>query len=148
MTGVQTCALPILSIVAVGSILLYAFDILFMMPVFGFTPWYIINGSSSKLAAALGVDSTFFSSFPSGHTAAAGICYSIMFLPAFIEKLNNKKTRWLFILVPTLITGLVAFSRICVGAHYMSDVLFGGTFAFLSSIIAYLIVCKIYKKKA
>ena len=114
----------------------------------GFTPWYIINGNAKEIADSLGVKKTYFTSFPSGHTAAAGICYSLMFLPSFFEKLNNKKYRWLFAFVPTLITGIVALSRIVVGAHYMSDVLFGGTFAFISAIIAYLIVNKIFKKKA
>lgn len=114
----------------------------------GFTHWYIFNGNAKEIADSLGVKKTYFSSFPSGHTAAAGICYSLMFLPSFFDKLNNKKYRWLFVFVPTLITGIVAFSRIVVGAHYMSDVLFGGTFAFISSIIAYLIVNKIFRKKA
>ena len=42
-----------------------------------------------------------------------------------------------------VITMLVAISRIVVGAHYMSDVTFGGTFAFVSFIIMReIFICK------
>ncbi len=115
----------------------------------GFTKWYIINGNSAKIAASYhdsNITSTFFSSFPSGHTCGAGISYCLMFIPAFFEKFNQKKYKWIFIVSPILITGIVALSRIVMGAHYMSDVLFGGTAAFLSSILGYALYCFFYKK--
>lgn len=118
----------------------------------GFTPWYVIGGSSSKIVATfpseLNVTKTFFSSFPSGHTCAAGITYSLMFIPLFIEKYKESKYKWIFITIAITYTGLVAFSRIVMGAHYLSDVLFGGTIVFLSNIIAYIIVKKFINKKA
>lgn len=117
----------------------------------GFTPWYVIGGSSSKIVDTfpeeLGVTSTFFSSFPSGHTCAAGITYSLMFIPLFIDKFKNSKYRWIFIAIGIFYTGLVAFTRILMGAHYLSDVLFGGTIVFLSNILAYVIVNSYLKKK-
>ncbi len=116
----------------------------------GFTRWYIINGSSMKIAASYQGDSyitsTFFSSFPSGHTCGAGITYTLMFLPLYFEKFNQKKYKWLFILLPIFITGIVGFSRIVMGAHYMSDVLFGGTVAFLSAIFGYKLYSLLLKK--
>ena len=117
----------------------------------GFTPWYVIGGSSSKIVATfpkeLDVTSTFFSSFPSGHTCAAGITYSLMFIPLFVEKFKNSKYSWVFITIGIFYTGLVAFTRILMGAHYLSDVLFGGTIVFLSNIIAFVIVKAYLKKK-
>jgi membrane-associated phospholipid phosphatase len=62
-------------------------------------------------------------SFPSGHTNSASC---IMIVPFFINRLTNKK--WIRISSLILCYGyilLVAISRICVGAHYASDVLFG-----------------------
>ena len=45
--------------------------------------------------------------------------------------------------VPILYTGIVAISRIMVGAHYFSDVLFGGTIVFLGVIIGReIFICK------
>lgn len=113
----------------------------------GFTKWFVMNGSASKIAntfaSDLNVTSTFFSSFPSGHTAGAGITYSLIALPLCIQTFNNKKYKWLFYVIPIVITGTVALSRIVMGAHYMSDVLFGGTLAFLSTVIGILIFNKI-----
>ena len=118
----------------------------------GFTPWYKLNGSSSDIVDALksqGVvdaKSTYYSSFPSGHTCGASIVYSLMFVPFYIEKTNEKKYKWIFIALPIFITGLVGVSRMVMGAHYMSDVLFGGTAGFISALVGYVIVSAIFKK--
>ena len=118
----------------------------------GFTPWYIWNGPSSDIVdtlVAAGVSdakSTYYSSFPSGHTCGASITYSLMFIPLIIEKANERKYKWIFIATPILYTGIVAVSRIVVGAHYMSDVVMGGTVGFISALIGYIIVKAVYKK--
>lgn len=72
-----------------------------------------------------------FKSFPSGHTYSAGVSYVLICLPYVCDKLNNKKGRLICYLIPILYTGLVAFYRIRVGAHFFSDVLVGGTLAFI-----------------
>ena len=113
----------------------------------GYNPWYVIKGSSSTLAKQYGVGKTYFSSFPSGHTACAGIVYCLMYIPFFVKSLDNKKYKWIFIVAPILITGIVALGRIVVGAHYLSDVLVGGTLAYLASVVAFLIVKKIIPLK-
>jgi membrane-associated phospholipid phosphatase len=71
----------------------------------------------------------------------------IYFYYVAFEKANDKKYKWIFIVTPILYTGVVALSRIVVGAHYMSDVVVGGTVGFLSALIGYFIVKAIYKKK-
>lgn len=82
-----------------------------------------------------------YKSFPSGHTNAAT---SILILSLIPIRLSNK--RWIRYVV-MLLCGLyvlnVAISRICVGAHYASDVLFG----FGVSTICFLITYIILKKK-
>lgn len=105
-----------------------------------YTPWYEFSGSrvsDSIYLEALGVQEDAFRSFPSGHTASAGAVYVLLALPHIFKKTNTKK--WKIILAKiiltvatVLFTGVVAVARILVGAHFFSDVLFGGTIAYVS----------------
>ncbi len=117
-----------------------------------FTPWYVINGARELTdiftVGELGSIPTWeyadaCRSFPSGHTFAAGMSYVIICLPDIIKKWDNVVGRVLCWIVPILFTGLVAISRIMVGAHYFSDVLFGGTIVFLGVMIGReIFICK------
>jgi len=64
-------------------------------------------------------------SFPSSHTTAI---FSI--LPILGRSL--KKTRWIWV----LLAGLIAISRIYLGEHYLSDVIFGGVIGYFIGWIA------------
>jgi len=74
-----------------------------------FTPWYLPQGI------------TGFDSFPSGHAAMGWMLLALLIL------LANKK-QWVkysvFILI-SLWGVTLALSRVVIGAHYASDVLFG-----------------------
>lgn len=75
-----------------------------------FTPWYLPQGINGNR------------SFPSGHTANATILYIItMFAPIASKKL----TKILLYVIPAVWILTMAISRVLVGAHYASDVLFG-----------------------
>lgn len=110
-----------------------------------YTPWYVINGvrelpdvignSALNFSAYEHEFDDMFKSFPSGHTFAAGMSYLIICLPDFIKKWDNVVGRFLCWTLPIVYTGMVAISRIMVGAHYFSDVLIGGTIVFLGVII-------------
>ncbi len=117
----------------------------------GYTPWYVSNGQPSEDIIKMFVDSypgasDAFKSFPSGHTCAAGMSYALIMLPDVIDFKSEKSKKGVKIacwIIPIAITMLVAISRIVVGAHYMSDVTFGGTLAFVCMIIAReIFVCK------
>ena len=101
-----------------------------------FTKWFVSTDNNKVYnAKELFGYSDAFKSFPSGHTCAAGMVYALIML---IDVLEVKKT-WhkVAIWVSTIVAvGLVAVSRIVVGAHFFSDVLMGGTLAFVSMIIA------------
>jgi len=87
-----------------------------------FTPWYLPQGI------------TGYDSFPSGHAAMGWILLALLIL--FI----NKKP-WLKYLVFALIflyAVVLSLSRVIIGAHYASDVLFGSFFI----IIAFLYFSK------
>jgi membrane-associated phospholipid phosphatase len=92
-----------------------------------FTPWYLPQGL------------TGFDSFPSGHAATGFMLLAILIL-------FEKKKLWIKNLSLTLIIFwgiLLAFSRVVIGAHYASDVLFGSFFI----IITFLLLNRYYRKK-
>ena len=93
-----------------------------------FTPWFLPQGFTDNY------------SFPSGHTAM-----SMMFLPLLVLLKNRKINDPAKILIAVLVIGwglFVALSRVAVGAHYASDVLFSSGFAAIITILFYK---KIYK---
>lgn len=114
----------------------------------GYTPWYISNGQPDEAIINSFIDaypgaSDAFKSFPSGHTCAAGMSYALIMLPDVVDFKHKKAGKIACWVTPIAITMLVAISRIVVGAHYMSDVTFGGTFAFISFIIMReMFICK------
>lgn len=89
-----------------------------------FTPWYLPQGVTGH------------DSFPSGHAAMGWIL-----LPLLILLVNKKPWIKYSVLILILIWAVVLVSsRVVIGAHYPSDVLFGSFFI----IISFLIISKIY----
>lgn len=81
-----------------------------------FTPWYLPQGF------------TGFDSFPSGHAAMGWILLPLLIL------LSNKK-EWIKNLAVVLVfmwAVVLASSRVVIGAHYASDVLFGSLFIIMT----------------
>ena len=86
-----------------------------------FTPWFLPNGITGQ------------QSFPSGHAAMAW-----MILPLLILLSNKSKTlRGALLLIIIFWGTVVPISRIVVGAHYPSDVLFGACIIILSYLMLY-----------
>lgn len=100
-----------------------------------FTPWYQVSEAKDALlnVSSISVPKDGFKSFPSGHTFAAGVSYVLICMPCLYEKFNNKKWTIIWYLIPICFTGLVGLSRIVVGAHFLSDVLVGGTIAYVAA---------------
>lgn len=94
----------------------------------GFTAWFVINGKNGN------------KSFPSGHTAGAGMSYLLMLLP-FIDK-KREKYRAVYFWCPFIYTSAVALTRLVMGAHYLSDVAVGGVIVFSCVLVG----IKVYEK--
>jgi len=74
-----------------------------------FTEWFIPNGINGN------------QSFPSGHAAMAW-----MILPLLLLVVNKSKTIKISLLILIISWGLaVGLSRVVIGSHYASDILFG-----------------------
>ena len=61
------------------------------------------------------------SSFPSGHTVLSVTLFG--FLAVMIAKNLPEKRRWIPFTIALILVGLIAFSRISLGAHWLSDIL-------------------------
>ena len=93
-----------------------------------FTPWYHPNGINGN------------QSFPSGHTGNAALSYLMLLLPFVSEKWEKHRV-WCFV-IPFVFTSVLAYTRLVMGAHYLSDVTMGGTIGFSCVLIALWIVEK------
>lgn len=74
-------------------------------------------------------------SFPSGHSANSFV------VAGAITWCAPRDKKWIGVLLLVL-SGLIAFSRLYVGAHYPTDVIFGTMSGVIISIVVYLIVWK------
>lgn len=90
-------------------------------PGLNFQPWWVIGNPDKWSYIAAGVIKDGFKSFASGHTAHAAIGLMLAGLPAaaFTEKLSFRRVVFW---VAAVVAALVAFGRIVIGAHFLSDV--------------------------
>ena len=98
------------------------------------------NGRVLKDSIGESINSDFFKSFPSGHSAYA--MFAIFIFPMLVDNKSKKYESFLFI-CGVIWWILTAYSRLTIGAHYLTDVCFGG----LITLISYVIITLILKKK-
>jgi len=114
----------------------------------GFSPWYKPQflfhhplRTDAYVSAYKALDHDAFKSFPSGHTVAAAASFGIILLPDMFHKFA--KYKWMFWVFPAVYTVLVALSRMVMGAHYLSDVVFGGFTGFgIAALVRWVMVSK------
>lgn len=86
-----------------------------------FQPWWVIGNPDKWTYIAAGVIKDGFKSFASGHTAHAAIGMMLAGLPAAGFKQEPSRRRVVF-WAAAATAALVAFGRIVIGAHFLSDV--------------------------
>lgn len=88
----------------------------------------------------------YFKSWPSGHSATAGVALLFGLLPHVLKK-NFKYDTYILFGFGALYGFFVAFSRILAGAHYLSDVSMGLLIGCLVSYVSALLADKLFRKK-
>lgn len=96
-----------------------------------FTPWYQASAAGELLRGSSLVRDCF-KSFPSGHTFSAGMSYLLIMVPDVRPGWRTTRGKVLSYMIPVCYTGFVGFFRIAAGAHFLSDVLVGGTLAYVA----------------
>lgn len=90
-------------------------------PGLNFQPWWVIGNPDKWAYIAAGVIKDGFKSFASGHTAHAAIGLMLAGLPAAAFKEKPSRRRVIF-WAAVVVAAFVAFGRIVIGAHFLSDV--------------------------
>lgn len=98
-----------------------------------FQPWWVIGSSMKDQLMSLGIAAEEFKSFPSGHSANAACAMMLGVLPIICQRLKGKENLLSFIGI--MLTLTVAFSRIIMGAHFLTDVTVGMSVTFLIEVI-------------
>lgn len=75
-------------------------------------------GRTRPIAMSAGMDQL---SFPSGHAASSVVLYG--FLAVLLARGKSPSVRWSIAALAALLIGLISFSRLYLGAHWLSDVL-------------------------
>lgn len=84
-------------------------------------------------------------SFPSGHTSTSIGAAFAMLLGCF----NKENKKYLVVGIPAIIIAfLIGFSRIYVHVHYPTDVIAGAIVGLVTGFIAFLLIDKLFMKKA
>jgi membrane-associated phospholipid phosphatase len=99
-----------------------------------FVPWYTISPDPSALVAQYNLDPDEFVSFPSGHAVlAASTIYVVLSLTWLFPELRDKR---MYICIGSFVFCLIVlFSRIVLGAHYLSDVSAGAIIGLLFALV-------------
>ncbi len=94
-----------------------------------FLPWWQPGTGLKDSLVALGVDSDEFKSFPSGHSANASSMMLLSVLPWLKPEWKKYQNHLLGFGMAWAV--IVAFTRIVMGAHFLTDVTVGLTIGFL-----------------
>lgn len=108
----------------------------------GFIPWYIQFNGAKEFIENLGVPKGEFRSFPSGHAILSMSMVFILQSLSFLSvKLKNKKV--ILGIAGLIFSVIIMFTRMLLGAHYLSDVCAGAVistaFALIYTVIQHRI---------
>ena len=104
----------------------------------GFVPWYTPFEGAEGYSELYGINGDEFLSFPSGHSILSmSAMYILPSLSWIFPKLKNKQ--FLLVLTGFMFGLIIMFTRMILGAHYLSDVSAGAMIGTLLS-LAYTIM--------
>ncbi|MBQ7566752.1 MAG: phosphatase PAP2 family protein [Oscillospiraceae bacterium] len=108
-----------------------------VMPAVEFKNWWQFGREQMKLFIAQGVEKSEFRSMPSGHVSGAACSLLWMLLPT----LRGKNLSLGAFAVSFLFTAAVAFSRLVMGAHFLTDV----TVAWILAYVLFLLCARLLR---
>lgn len=100
----------------------------------------IVKRERPNVLTSISVESGY--SFPSAHTMISTVFYGFI-IYLIMKNVKNKKIKNISIISLFIIIFLIGISRIYLGVHYATDVIFGFLFGF---IILFIFINLIYKK--
>lgn len=109
-----------------------------------FQPWWMITEENIIISQKVLTEPDLFRSFPSGHTCSAATILCFTILPLYCEPLA--KSRNLLFIGSIGYILLVAFSRMVLGYHFLTDVSAGFMITLLFFIPTYYWTVNGYKK--
>ena len=116
-----------------------------------YTKWFEINGKRvvSQEMLNVGIAKDGYKSFPSGHTSSWAMIFMLTVLPDFLAISEKKRifAKGICLIVATASTLMLAYTRVLVGAHYTTDVLFAGGFTYLCVVFSSYLCKKLIKGK-
>ena len=111
-----------------------------------FYPWFRIFKDYDHCVKDLGIDKEEFKSFPSGHIGITSAMFMSVYIPMLLEIKKPNKLKTIFFCVSCAYILLLAYTRILVGAHYLSDVSAGGIIPLAVFMVLIFILDKDAKK--
>lgn len=110
-----------------------------------FLPWWQFGSTLKNQLTAVGVAAEEFKSFPSGHTANAATMLLLGLIPYLMPQLHRCENA--FVAFGFVWTAVVAFTRIVMGAHYLTDTVVGFLVGFLSVCLIYKAVFRLHNRE-
>ena len=101
---------------------------------------------SEDLKVLYDAGSDWYKSFPSGHTSAGAMVITLTLIPSIFAKTNTLLNKIITYIAVIAYIIAVMFSRIIVGAHFLTDVTFGAMITLASFELAKFLTNKLIKK--
>jgi undecaprenyl-diphosphatase len=110
--------------------------------------WYFVSRffDRSRPEAQLGIVVSDRSSFPSGHVISSILFYGLLAY-MLVPRMPSTFWKWFTFGAALLTIIYVAFSRLFLGGHYLTDILGGGAFGVAWAGLAYTWIEKVFKVK-
>ena len=114
-----------------------------------FSKWFSVKSQTFDTFEYLKilVGSDGYKSFPSGHTACGASLITLTLIPEYCVKLQSKCIKILLNIFAYSYCALLGLSRILVGAHFLTDVVFSIIVTFSASYFSKYVIDKIFKRK-
>ena len=122
------------------KIFLQFFTLTFITKVINHIIKIIVKRDRPSVLTSISVESGY--SFPSAHTMVSTVFYGFM-IYLIMKNIKNKKLKNTLAVILSLVILLIGISRIYLGVHYATDVIFGFIFGL---IILFIFVKLVYRK--